>query len=515
MTAVTYEVCLAKCGSSQEPFSWSTFSQEFSAWLLPYLALISQLPFGARHRPENLMSALLTVGSPVLAGYSMFLTLLNARWVSQSFESISYPNSNSAVKVLSSLQQVPLRVTSEDCLLPSLVILPENDSFWSDFADFLDYTHTWSISAAMSILWVVVAYIFTVADSLSDVSANINSNGQGVGSIWLWLLPIVIGWLQLSPKCDYGRLQGAFHRANGMAYVASHQGPPVKASVVSDICAISIDGIDVSSPDEKYTPPVFNYARALSWAQAAEETLNIFRRASINAKLHKPVNPTEDWRIAGRGDLIHPDNRSGSPDDVKEYCRQPYYAVRSRWASGIFLRMFLSSLLPLALQWGTTGAAILAIWFTPTTKLGCRSLSYLIYGALSTIVWMLLVASSILGHYSIAYRPREARYHVPVAAQTARTLSTVLRWIGKTLAIINAIGLVASSVFQFSNLYDRCYCNGSVIGRGASAYILLDPSAFPYFGQMRGSWLGALALASGCAVGFIGFINLFSDSVST
>ncbi|KAH7924102.1 hypothetical protein BV22DRAFT_533250 [Leucogyrophana mollusca] len=436
VTAVSYSVCVDQCGADQEPFSWSTFSQEFSAWLLPYLALISQLPFGARHRLDNLMSAVLTVGSPVLAGYSMFLTLLNARWVSRSFEAISYPNSEFAVRVLSSLQQVPLRVANEECLLPSLVVLPDNDEFWSEFADFLNYTHTWSISAATSITWVVIAYLFTVADSLSDISANINSNGQGVGSIWLWLIPIVIGWLQLSPKCDYARLQAAVHRANGMAFVASHHGP-VKASVISDRRALSIDAIDeeISSPDEKRTPPPFNYARALSWAHAAEQTLRVFRAASRNARAHRPVTPTREWQAAGRGDLIHPNNRSGSPDDVKDYCKQPPYAIHSRWASGIFFRMFFASLLPLALQWGTTGAAVLVLWFTPTTRLGCRSLSYIVYGAMSTAVWMLLVTSSILGHYSLSHRPRDKYYHTPFAARIARALSHGLRWVSTTDAI--------------------------------------------------------------------------------
>ncbi|KAH7924101.1 hypothetical protein BV22DRAFT_533278 [Leucogyrophana mollusca] len=518
VTAVSYELCVRICGSGQEPFSWSTFSQEFSAWLLPYLALISQLPFGARHRLDNLMSAVLTVGSPVLAGYSMFLTLLNARWVSRSFEAISYPNSEFAVRVLSSLQQVPLRVTIEDCLLPSLVVLPENDEFWSEFADFLNYTHTWSISAATSILWVIIAFIFTVADSFSDGSTDIYSNGQGVGSVWLWLIPIVIGWLQLSPKCDYARLQAAVQRANNMAFVASYRGP-VKASTISNKRAITIDAVDedLSSPDEGRTPPVFNYARALSWAHATEKTLDVFRKASINASAHKPVSPTEEWIVVDKGDFIHPVNRTGSMDNVKDYCRQVHLtAIPSRWAPGIFFRMFLASLLPLALQWGTTGAAILALWFTPTTKLGCRSLSYLVYGALSTVVWMLLALSSILGHYSASCRPRESRYHVPVAVRMAKVLAQVLRWSGKALAIVNAIGIIASSIFQFSSFYDTCYCDGSVMGRGTSgAYVLLTETSLPNLGQMKAAWIGALCLASVCAMLFIGFVNLLYDAVST
>ena len=54
--ALTYETCCSLCGSGQEAFDWSVFSQQFSAWLLPWLALVSQLPFGAESRLDNLIS---------------------------------------------------------------------------------------------------------------------------------------------------------------------------------------------------------------------------------------------------------------------------------------------------------------------------------------------------------------------------------------------------------------------------------------------------------------------------
>jgi hypothetical protein len=54
--ALTYEECKSMCGTGQESFDWSVFSQQFSAWLLPWLALVSQLPFGAESRLDNLIS---------------------------------------------------------------------------------------------------------------------------------------------------------------------------------------------------------------------------------------------------------------------------------------------------------------------------------------------------------------------------------------------------------------------------------------------------------------------------
>ncbi|KAF8834534.1 hypothetical protein BDN67DRAFT_859393, partial [Paxillus ammoniavirescens] len=69
--AITIDACYSQCGTGQEPFNWQTFSQDFGAWLLPYLALISQLPFRGKDHLDNLISAVLKVGSLTLAGYSL------------------------------------------------------------------------------------------------------------------------------------------------------------------------------------------------------------------------------------------------------------------------------------------------------------------------------------------------------------------------------------------------------------------------------------------------------------
>jgi len=363
----TYETCVSVCGSHTETPTWANISQQFSAWLLPYLALISQLPFGSRHRVGNLMSTILTVGSPVLAGYSMIITILNARWISRRFEKVSFPNAVNAARILVHLQQTPLKVTNEDSLLSSLVVLPDNDEWWPTAAEFLDYNRTWSLASATAIAWVFIAYILTVVGSLSDVDANINSNGQGTGSVWLWLIPIVIGWLQLSPKCDYSRVQKAMDRADAMTFVATHDGI-AKASERSERRAISIDTIteNPSSPDEDLTAPVYNYARAIPWSRSAEDVLDAFRMASKNARAHIPVKEGAVWVNSTRRNDIEPCNRLGNPYEVDSYCQLPRYVVWSPWASRMFFRMFVASLMPLALQWATTGAAVLVVWYTPT-----------------------------------------------------------------------------------------------------------------------------------------------------
>jgi hypothetical protein len=44
---LTYDQCLVKCGTGLGDINWGVFSQTFSAWLLPWIALMFQIPFGA------------------------------------------------------------------------------------------------------------------------------------------------------------------------------------------------------------------------------------------------------------------------------------------------------------------------------------------------------------------------------------------------------------------------------------------------------------------------------------
>lgn len=368
-TAITYDLCISRCGTGSEPISWSGFFQQFGAWLLPWLALISQLPFGARHRSQNLMSVLLAVGSPTLAAYSLALTVLNGQWIARRFAGYRYPNIRLAVRVLTSLQQAPLKITQEG-LLASLIVLPENDNWWIELVDWLDHTHTWSISAASSIGWVVIAFMFTVVDSFITDSNNINSDGQGVGSVWLWLLPIVVGWLQISPKCDWNRLNIALNKANAIAHVAasSRGAHPIRADPMSDR-AFSLHQHPPGTihEDEQCTAPIYNYARFFPWGQAVEEVASAFHYASHQARANQPVNPDLEWQKGSRQGEIHPANRVGSLVQIEAYCSTPPYVHRSRWGPGVWSRCLIAAMLSIVLQWGTAGAAIIIFWFTPTT----------------------------------------------------------------------------------------------------------------------------------------------------
>ncbi|KAG6843856.1 hypothetical protein H0H87_012351, partial [Tephrocybe sp. NHM501043] len=372
-TAITYELCTRACGSGSAAFKWSAFSQEFTSWLLPWLALVSQLPFGSEDHLENLISMLLTVGSPTLAAYSLALTVLNIRWIAQRFSSYSFPNTHQAVRILSSLQQSPLQINKDNSLLSSLIILPSNDNWWNELIEWLDRTHSWSISAVASIAWVIIAYVFTVINTFSTRELI---NGLHVGLLWMWLLPMVIGWLQISPKCNTKELIKAMRRVNNVAYVAT-SGIPVLASSLSDKQAVTLrKGVeDPLYYDENCTIPIYNYARFLSWVRAVEDVSDVFRAASHHAGSRHPVDPATGWQTEDsclNASGVDARNRIGTLDQIEAYCspdgekpQSPYH--RELWGPDVFSRIMTASCIALSLQWGTTGAAVVAAWFMPRT----------------------------------------------------------------------------------------------------------------------------------------------------
>jgi hypothetical protein len=201
---ITYSACIKNCGGGQPVTTWFDFSQDISAWLLPWLALISQLPFGANNRTQNISALFLYIGSPALSAYSLVLTLLNRHYVSARFSTFKYPNAYHAARILADLQQVPVDVNTSESLLASLVVLPENDKWFRSVRRSLKCEHGWSAAAFTSIAWVVISYALTVSNAFIDVAHVIEqgSSGQTVGLMWLW----VSISLSVAAKCSHGHL---------------------------------------------------------------------------------------------------------------------------------------------------------------------------------------------------------------------------------------------------------------------------------------------------------------------
>ena len=409
---IPYALCVKACGPYVASFRWSQFFQQFSTWLLPWFALASQLPYGGRFNRDNVLSIALTIGSPALAGYSLALTALNFHWIARRFDGLTYPNSRHAAYVLASLQYMPIELTIDDCLLASLVVLPENDRWWKQMADQLNYATRWTTVATFNMCWVLLPYALTVTTSLTDFITSTEDTGvivgQSVGSAWFWMIALVAGWQWVSPKCDFRRIRGILAQANDIAYVATTNGITL-ASDVSTQRAISLreryQGSLLSAQER--SPPVFNYDRFLSWVQVLEDVRSAFYVASKKAGGHHAVRADFDW-IGGGSTEIDPANRTGCMEEVEAYCRAPEYVRKSRWGPDVVSRIFIASLVGLALQWCTVGAAIVLVWFTPTRGTVSFSVFTCFTGGLMHIrrTWLpfwVLYPICILGYSRVGY----------------------------------------------------------------------------------------------------------------
>ena len=544
--ALTYNACLNWCGGGWESFNWTVFSQQFSAWLLPWFALISQLPFGAESQLDNLISGenfppahtdvfyrfsyyhipvVLTVGSPTLAAFSLALTALNTRWTYNRFSEIHYPNSTRAAKALVFLQQAPLRLTTHDGLLASLIVLPENDGWWEYLVDRLEQTHTWTIASGTSVVWVVIAFIFTITDSLMNLGEDVNSNGQGVGSLWLWLIPIIVGSLWV-PVCSYDKMKTAIIKANELAFLAARDNPPwIDRSPNTDTPRLVSEvshrqGVRMYKEKKVFTKdavraaPVFNYSRVWEWSSAAETIALAFEHADRNAKRHIPVNSKEEWVFQKNKYLVNQcDNRAGTVAQVQVYCGLSTQGDKKivRTTPGIWGRIITASVVALGLQWGTTVSAAIVVVFTPTPGLGCRSGSYLLYGVVSTMIWLALLLSSYLAHCAKTWHDcgvvSDTGFN---SANVAKGLATFLRRLSILIAGCNTLFVILVCVFQFSNFYSTCYCNSSVLGRGSQRAYNIIAAGYDYE-HMEAAWIGGVVLAGGYVILFLLFLHLILE----
>ncbi|KAF8345426.1 hypothetical protein F5887DRAFT_180604 [Amanita rubescens] len=465
ITGLTYDRCVADCGHGPVNFDWHTFSQQFTSWLLPWLALISQLPYGSRDTLSNCLAVLLTVGSPTLAAYSLALAVISNRWMVKRFgRSGYYPihHLEFAAQTLSNLQQVSLELpNAAHNVLPSLIVDRRNQPWLEELAHGLEYAvPKWTLSSIMSVVYVALADLFTWIDTLSGPLSNIvvNATGESISSLWLCFLPIVIGNLQLSPKTDSNRIRRAFNNAESHLVTTADEGSPEQARASGPLL---INMESQATIDEDELAPVYFYARAFTWIRVVREVADGFDAASQHASGHRTNTQHDSYEI--------------------------------------FTIFATSTLLALFLQWGTTGAAIMAMFFTPTKGLGCRSGAYLLYGVNSTLIWFLCVLSSVLAHY---YK-KGTRISTFIWGT-----SLVLRYTAKCLAAGNTVWLFLTAILQFGNLDDTCWCNSSKLSLHSKAYtVIIYTDSF--LAGIKIAWAGGLAMAFLTAALFLIALNVF------
>ena len=153
------------------------------------------------------MSLMLALGSPSLITYSLSLTILNRFWIRQRFATLRSESRavvdrhpqfaeriQAAQYLLQEAQQVPMRASQEGGWLSSLVVLNNNQRWWTGVKKDLRNTRrgvTFSLVAQVGM--AVTAWLFTIlaafVGSLGDVNTALQISS---GSIWLWMVSHVL-----------------------------------------------------------------------------------------------------------------------------------------------------------------------------------------------------------------------------------------------------------------------------------------------------------------------------------
>ena len=157
----------------------------------------------------------MSLGSPALAAYSLVLTSLNARSVYCRVKASRSRHKKSVKEALISIQQTSLELTKDDRLLE---FIQDNHRWREEIGGRLSRRGTWSLATATSVAWVVVSFLLTLVDSFVSLNEPVDNTAEGhaVGSIWLWLLCLVVGWMWV-PVFDSNEIRTALDFANQQA----------------------------------------------------------------------------------------------------------------------------------------------------------------------------------------------------------------------------------------------------------------------------------------------------------
>lgn len=181
-SGVDYVTCVNYCGTSRSQTSWSPFSQQFTSWLLPFIALTAQLPFQAATTWDNLMSAALTVGSPALAAYSLILTLFGNRWLQKQCAvamddlPVNSPETRDRRAIIGHMKEVfclARQEPYEGVKLHSPSNLTAELEWWRKLEMTVEKSKRgYTASFVHQLLWVNVAFAFTVVDAFGSQNVS-------------------------------------------------------------------------------------------------------------------------------------------------------------------------------------------------------------------------------------------------------------------------------------------------------------------------------------------------------
>ena len=252
-------------------------------------------------------------------------------------------------------------------------------------------------------------------------------------------------------------------------------------------------GCDISG-DERRRGPIYNYSRVFTWWQCATSVDEAMEATMTSIEAGGTCQTRQPWDTARKAE----DNLAGDSLQTARYCGLTTNSIHAypKWSdipADVWKRMITAALMGIFVQWGTTGPAIVIAYTTPVQGFGCRSGAYTLYGSLGVAAWFFLTISMLLSHGAMlryqevhANNPMiDLRKNVNGQNQYKRTwphtficaAAVVTRYLGKTIAVCNAIWILLSSLFEYIGGFDNCWCKGDVLGLGDRGWVVLYKTA--------------------------------------
>ncbi|GJC87475.1 hypothetical protein ColLi_10313 [Colletotrichum liriopes] len=572
---ISIGLCKEYCGRDNLNMvtSFNRLAAGSTSYLLPWLALTAQLPYETGSTEADIMSVCVGLGSPVLMAFSLMMTILNKRWIRRRFKYLAGScegdgfnqmrvRLKSARIIAEESRQAPTRLSQRHGWLARLVMLDANTSWWREAASSLRSTRrgaTLSLYAQLSV--AVIAWVLTAIGSLkTKVGDTEEALVLSAGSLWIWLVPVIIGWVLVGTQNKEDTIRTALGNANNRIGVENEE---TGIEVISDRKSATLADpdtrcVNVPVPTranrngrprmnlgifdvvgfQRQQGPVFNYARSVSWLNFADRLYMAFEAATDRMKeqngLSSQPDTTTDDHVRISADCgLAPDmcthgnaqsqsfpttpvlsDNGGSRQHLllaeappgHELVEYPSLGEMSPVAMSTFWRhVALSMIVALALQWGTTGWAIYMSYETVVKGLGCRSGSYVIYGILATASCAAMLASAWLSHSTMRgyqYELNTTRHLTGYGTTRLRGAAAVItRLFGQFLLVGNTIWLLVISIFELIGFFDSCYCAGTQLSKGLEhGWILLFKNADALKADTQPAW--------GTGIG-MGFLTIF------
>lgn len=566
---VSYADCKGYCGRGHKPFDWNDFAGGISSWVLPWLALTAQLPYETRSGYGNFEAFYLAVGSPVLIIYSLCMSALNVRWINEQFRhtrerveqlSPDFLEENDREQLLKTLDCAREVVASTQHNPVSFVLDSNGQEFVKIFEDPETRKIWWQVARAElkktqrkwqvtnlrstfdgcllslrtyslqgQIAFVIITQILAIILFFTSAAKNSTiGSGLAINGMWIWLVPIVIGFVKVGIQSRAGAVDDAFKAAHESLPTPPHRNPMIGTRTVDRQSARRFHRSyqDVSGnvqafkfgmlvQGDEYNPgPVYNYARVWSHVRFAELVVDNFDQLVQSFRNHLPD------QTSNSGDDIQPPNVRvvGSPLNRMEM-DHTCLLYPQRNSHSVTMNMIISGLVALLTQVLTTGSAAytayqyvqrtcrqkalthvryltdLFLKRTPVVGLGCQSGPYALYGLVAILIFSLLLSSAYCSlcfsrHLESSAKPR---------SQLA-TVAVLARFLGKALAFWNAIYVILISALQFTNATVSCICMSCVWGLRQRAWVILFASRAQTVALARESWIVGVFTNIGAAV---------------